>query len=271
MTASKCRTTHRKTLFRFHKDDPVLHDHKPNETSKGSVQDEHPLSGGDSCRGSGQPTCPCGPPRSATHASTIRPLRRADCTFRTAGDAGVPSEKHSSTRLNEAMGALWLCRRAPRTAQRYHSRGSASRFAGPGSACKKALACSRRDRCRSAAGIMEDTGDVARTGSAGSPSDGAAPISPSTAVWALAAARDAGIDLPSGMLGQDDRAGDSLHGAFVVPSQLAWTSAGFWRVSSTTRVLSGLQTQSPWWRRSDSTCRAFEAVTTCSRIPASWS
>ena len=34
MTASKCRTTHRKALFRLHEDDPVLHDHKPNETSK---------------------------------------------------------------------------------------------------------------------------------------------------------------------------------------------------------------------------------------------
>jgi hypothetical protein len=114
---------------------------------------------------------------------------------------------------------------------------------------------------------MKSTGDEARTGSDGTRRMGSHQSAPRPAVSALAAGWGTRIDLPSGMPGQDDRVGDSLHGAFVVPSQLAWTSASSWRVSSTTRVLSGLQTLSPWWRRSDSTCRAFEAVTTCSRIP----
>jgi hypothetical protein len=113
---------------------------------------------------------------------------------------GVPSEKHGSTKLNEAMGASgWAGARPGR-----HNVSTTGKAREPirwaGSASRKALACSRRGRDRSAARSTEDTSDVARTGSAGSPPDGATPISALTAVLALAAAGGAGIYLPSGPL-----------------------------------------------------------------------
>jgi hypothetical protein len=157
MTASKCRTTHRKTLFRFHEDDPVLHDHKPNETSKAQSRM--------SIRSAAATAVEAADSR---RARVVRP-----------GPLLMPQQYvlsatpivHSG--LLEMRGSRARSTAAPGSTRRWEPSGCAG--ARPGrhnvtttwearepirwaeSACKKALACSRRGRDRSAARSMEDT------------------------------------------------------------------------------------------------------------------
>src|SRR5271169_1290165 len=156
MTASKCRTTHRKTLFRFHEDDPVLHDHKPNETSKAQSRTSIRPATATAVEAADSP-----------RARVVRP-----------GPLLMPQQYALSATPIVHSGLLeMLCSRARSTAapgsmRRWEPSGCASapgrhkvtttgeareQIRWAGSACEKALACSRRDRDRSAARSMEDT------------------------------------------------------------------------------------------------------------------
>ena len=156
MTASKCRTTHRKTLFRFHEEDPVLHDHKPNETSKAQSRT--------SIRSAAATAVEAADSRLAR---VVRPgpllmLQQYVLSATPIVHPGPLEMRGSQARSTaapgsvEAMGASGCVSVLPG----WHNVTTTGEAREPirwaGWACKKALACSRRGRDRSAARGMED-------------------------------------------------------------------------------------------------------------------